>query len=322
MCLRKPFPVTPTEPSKPTSKPTQPDTKPVSDAVQSKGPYGESVVAYFHRLGKANGFPSQVPHWADPYEEGYTHALRFQRRDPSNGFSNFPSSFQRQLRREANAPTVFLPPLARQEFDRTVAAAGEIAARGQERPRRSFNENRTAVVISGKWNLRMTPLAEAQQYPEFNINNFLDYRAYETPFNPQVHHLEVLVATDQPGFAAYLSEARDPRVHITAVSNGNEAIDELSVNPDKYHIVLTDMTMANGNGMDIAKYVHEHHLPCYVTVVSKSSVDPGALFLFGFDGAMSVMSSPEGESFRPASTIFAYLSNMVFNEENVFGLSN
>jgi DNA-binding NarL/FixJ family response regulator len=166
----------------------------------------------------------------------------------------------------------------------------------------------------------MPPLTEARQPSKFNINNFLDYRAYEPPFNPQVHHLEVLVATDQPGFAAYLSAEQNSRVHITAVSSGNEAISQLMAYPDKYHVVLTDMHMENGNGIDVAKYVHEHHLPCYVTVVSKSSVNPRDLFQYGVDGAMSVMSSPNGESFRPASTILAYLSNMVFNKGNVFGL--
>lgn len=302
-------------------------------------------MAYFHRWGK-EGVEEGVyrtPAQGDPYAEGQR-AIKRLERITQNGIATWPaqpklSGFALQLQREADAPHTLLSAKDLEEFNTTIEVAREMAAMPQELPRRQLNPMRRREVMEARdpfapfsvhdISALMNPrnlTEEANMYEEFNGKNYLGFKtAYDKPFHSAVKELRVLVASDERGFIEYLNEFKDPRVHITAVSNGKEAMALLRAHPEDYHVVLTDMHMRNGNGIEVAKTVQTEELPCYVVVISKVDPDKSMLFFQGFDGSMTLMRSAEAvqrsltqfttpaEFYRSPKEIFNYLSNLVAN---------
>lgn len=314
--------------------------QPPQQTVTVQGP-ADDPIAYFRQLAKEGG---EVPLQGDPYEAGYVEHMKQQRINANGGPapSKPAPDLEARFIREQYQPITLLPKGLRQEFLTTVAVANEMAQ--MPLPRRKVAPTHRKEVLSGEWNPTNVPTnplallappknpwAEASQYDYFDPNNYLDYKEYDVPFHSDVQNLQVLVASDEPGFVQHLQQGakQDPHVHITAASNGDEAILLLKQNPDKFHIVLTDIHMHNGNGMVIAEHAISNELPCYVVAISKASANPATLFLMGFDGSMSIMNSsnvhhedvqrfvqqdPQAQNpYRQAQTIFAYLSNMVGN---------
>ena len=322
-----------------------------------------SDVAYFHQLTKEGVEP--VLH-GDIYESAYVRDL-LRARETVNGKApktRSRSSLENKRIREQDQPTTLLSPQARREFEATVSISRQMAQHPQEFPRRQTDFRRADAVTSGEWDSTRIPsplelmappkdpLAEAKTYEIFDEKNFLDYAPYEQAFHPQVRDLQVLVASDELGFVDHLKRGLVdyPQVHMTAVSSGNEAMALLKQHPEKYHVVLTDIHMHNGTGMDIAKQVQMDNLPCYVVAMSKASANPGRLFLMGFDGSMAVARSQElrmdatkqfleqnpgtvldaaglaqaqaylleQNPYQPTKKVFSYLSNLVANGGHIY----
>lgn len=342
-------------------KPQTPAVKP--EEPKFTGPSAEEIAA-FHYWTKYGLDERVSPRFqGDPYEAARREELRAKRAlqngAPSSVGGTRLSGFALELQREADAPTRLLSPKDLQEFNTTIAVSREMSARPQQFPRRVTSARRQAEVMDDELNPFTVPpmptlesltnprdpLAEAKTYPEFDAENYLGYKDYPLPFHPDVHELNVLVASDELGFAQHLQDGADPRVHITSFSSGDEAISELKAHPDKYHVVLTDMYMRQGNGVDVARYIQQNSLNCYPVVISKSSGNEGTLFLLGFDGSMSVLNEAdagrkiyaqmqqenpnlvldgagyeavlrrmeETKPYQPTGKIFSYLSNLVAN---------
>ena len=307
-------------------------------------PDAAQEISYFHRWGKEGTVQDVYSSFAgDPYAAGQREIKRLER-IVSNGVPSGavvrPSGFELQLRREADAPTRLLSDKEMAEFRTTVLVGREAYAAQKQPSPRKMKSYRKWIAENGfgdPYDVTPQPYDAAGQagdYEEFDVKNYLAYEKYPLPFNPNVQELEVLAASDDVEFLDYLVEhaqKTNSRVHITLASSGNEAIGYLKDDPTKYQVVLTDISMLNGTGKDIARYVLKEDLPCYTVTMSKDTGDPAALFFDGFDGALGIFLSESARAvattgfygslttlYRPADEIFAYLSNLVGQKGHAF----
>ncbi len=301
-------------------------------------------LSYFHRWSKEGTVQDVYSSFSgDPYAAGQREIKRLERivnNGVPPGSVVRTSGFELQLQREADAPLTLLSNKERAEFNTTVLVGREAWA-AQKRPSpRKMKSYRKWIAQNGfgdPYNVPSTQddtLAQAKEYEEFDVRNYLAYEKYSLPFNSHVQELEVLAASDDVEFLDYLTEQAEqfnPHVHVTQVFSGNEAIGYLKANPQKYHVVLTDLNMLNGTGKNVARYVLEEDLPCYTVNMSKSTGNPAELFFDGFDGSLGIFLSESARGmaiagycgsmdtlYRPANEIFAYLSNLVGQRGHAF----
>ena len=305
----------------------------IENSIQTaaKLPRGQaqSPVAYFHQLTQEG--PTEEILSGDPYAKAIRNAYKMTR-NWVNGQASRPqsSSWLTQCQRQQWQPTTLLSAPERHEFNTIVATSRAMAQTPSPR-RRLLIEDRP-FTLDNNWNpLPPDQLTETALYDRFDPKNYLSYEDnYTGPFHPQVNNLQVLIVSEEPDLVAYLQAGakREPRVRLTVTSGGDEAIGLLKRDPNKFHVILTDIHMENGSGHAVAAHTISEQLPCYVVALSKASASPATFFLMGFDGFMTTISSLEARRYgveeflqrhqqenpyRHTQQIFNYLSNLVGN---------
>lgn len=117
----------------------------------------------------------------------------------------------------------------------------------------------------------------------FNSENFVKAQ-YDKPFNENIKQIRILFVNDNPAAQNSLKGKNFPNVKIDYADSGNEAINILSKKSKNYDIIITDMVMPQGNGYELAKWVHENNLHIPVILSSTLSGTPEQLYQKYFDG--------------------------------------
>lgn len=76
----------------------------------------------------------------------------------------------------------------------------------------------------------------------------------------------ILIVDDQEIIREFLFEVLNEDYSVNAVTDGDEAIDELKQN--KYDLIITDLKMERVQGEEVVKFVHETEPESKVIVIS------------------------------------------------------